>query len=312
MELSDKAAAEQLALRSPSRNEVIMEFTNNMNFQGIIDEHITIIDLSAKIEEQNHLLRGVLVKFLDKPEMSLPATVKTIDLLYSNVEKQYGLSQAAYDTSAYFRDKYHRDVTVRHVHNPELYQYTILVPPGISVASDVNDKPGWRLYGFNDQDLVNVDSDEEGPTIGFDGFLKIINERKLKPFWEGNDIRDYLSKDAQRELARPVHKDESSPPEQRENELQVSSSEGSVVPEYKRSISPFFESKESKRCSSEIRDRDEQQSKYPRVVKDEENGKLTIIMPLSPESEKLAEDFCRQCRAQTNQTISTTSGKAPT
>ena len=70
----------------------------------------------------------------------------------------------------------------------------------------------------------------------------------------------------------------------------------------------FFANKESKRTSTETSNRDEQISKYPRVVKDEANGKLTIIMPLWPESEKLAEDFCRKYHALISHTVSTTFG----
>lgn len=201
-------AAKQLALQSnAAQPENVMIFPD-INFNGITDNQLTIIELSASLQEQELLNQAGAIELIQEKGGIFPNTVERIELIYSNVDREIGLAQQASNISFYFRQNFeNREILVRHPKTDE-YNYTFVVPPHLT--EDKN----WHIHGFDEEELTayikenqsseddqNSDKDDDSQ---FDTFLEFVTDTKRAPIWKGPNIRDFLARPSQSERAYPV------------------------------------------------------------------------------------------------------------
>jgi hypothetical protein len=232
----NQKAAEQLVLQSNTTPpEKIMVYPD-INFSNVTDTHITIIDLTADLHSQALLNRGTIINSLQREGGTFPPTVNTIDLIYSNVDQEMGLSKQAGDISFHFRMNFeNREVTVRHPHHPDLknFDYTFIVPPHLT--KDKN----WHIYGFDEEEFnkylkeneSSQDNQNKEDDSQFDTLLEFVTETKREPVWKGANIRDFLARPGQKRLAFPI----TQPPAKEEDISDSSESEKYQSPPLKDS-----------------------------------------------------------------------------
>jgi hypothetical protein len=271
----NRKAAELMA----ENDEKIMAYPH-LDYQDIKDERLIIINLTARLRKQQLLDNGLLIKMLEE-KAPLPASIKLIDLVYSDVDKKTGLAKQTDDISYYFRrkDYSNREVSVRHVHDNNRFYFTIIVPPTFT------DTQEWCLYGLSkdqvaayeanmklkDENSDDNDDDEKPLT----DYLEFIKDQKIEPFWKGKDMREYMSKSALVALATPVAEKE----------------DGSPLPE-PTLFKPLFKPAETSKRSARIEikgDDTEQPQKQARIDIDESKQTIAFVLPFSPETQKFME-----------------------
>lgn len=149
---------------------------HQLNFTGINDNEIVILDLGATGRFQSRVSAKEFCEYLKKSGM--PDKINSIYLYMSDITDEKSLFSFANQVREYFIKQYNKEITVFYPTDIN-FDYTLLVPPTVT-------KSKWEVYGINKSQIF-----DKYKSINFDLLYSLSNKKLL---WDGYDINEWFSK----------------------------------------------------------------------------------------------------------------------
>jgi hypothetical protein len=159
-----------------SKNGKVHTQYHQLNFNGINDDEIILVDLGASGRFQSRVSAKEFCEYLVKSGM--PDKISSIYLYMSDIIDEKSLFSLANQVREYFKKQYNKEITVFYPTDVN-FDYTLLVPPTVT-------KSKWEVYGINKSQIL-----DKSKPISFDLLYSLSNKKLL---WDGFDINEWFSK----------------------------------------------------------------------------------------------------------------------